>query len=346
VAVALLFILSASADTQGGTATAPPAASGDFSGLVDVGGRNIYLECHGSGSPTVVLEAGYGNASGVWSDDLQAATPRTTVLPGVATFTHVCAYDRPGTGLSPDSDEHPSRSDPVPQPRTASDVVADLHALLHDAGVPGPYVLAGHSMGGLFVRLYASTYPDDVAGLILVDARPDGLFALIEPLLTPEQWNALMWLLLSPSDAEAVRRYGLEDYDASAFNGVMRQAAAAMPLRPMPLAVLAHGQTFGATEEALGFSPDLLEVAFRIGEEQLATLVPSARFFITKDSGHFIQTDQPELVTEAIRQVVEGVRDPDTWYDLRSCCATQPQQRYVRPGGVGRSTTWMRHIRN
>jgi pimeloyl-ACP methyl ester carboxylesterase len=322
LAMALGFLLLSAASARAGTVQAPAsAASGDFAGLVDIGGRSLYLECRGRGSPTVILEAGYGNSGDIWSEDPEPGASRTMVLPGVATYTHVCAYDRPGTGLDPASDERPSHSDPLPQPRTASDVVADLHALLHTAGVPGPYVLAGHSMGGLFVRLYASTYPDEVAGLVLVDARPDGLFEQIERLLTPEQWNALIWLLLSPSDAEAVRRYGLEDYDVSAFNDVMRQAAAAMPLRPMPLAVLAHGQTFGATEEALGFSPDLLEAAFRIAEEQLATLVPSARFFIAKDSGHFIQTDQPELVTEAIRQVVAGVRDPDTWYDLASCFA-------------------------
>jgi pimeloyl-ACP methyl ester carboxylesterase len=317
------FLLLGAATARAGIVQAPAsAASGDFAGLVDIGGgRHLYLECQGTGSPTVVLEAGYGNSGGIWSEDPEPGMARTMVLPGVAAFTHVCAYDRPGTGLDPASDERPSRSDPVAQPRTASDVVADLHTLLHTAGVPGPYVLAGHSMGGMLVRLYASTYPEDVAGLVLVDARPDGLFAQIQPLLTPEQWSALMWLLLTSPDRESVLRYGLEDYDVSAFDDAMRQAAAARPLRPMPLAVLAHGQTFGATEEALGFSPDLLERGFRIAEDQLATLVPNARFFIAADSGHFIQTDQPALVTEAIRQVVEGVRDPDTWNDLSSCCA-------------------------
>lgn len=304
-----------------GSVQAPASAvSGDFAGLIDIGGRSLYLECRGTGSPTVILEAGYGNSGDIWSEHPEPGVPRTMALPGVATFTHVCAYDRPGTGLAPASDERPSRSDPIAQPRTAPDVVADLHTLLHTAGVPGPYVLAGHSMGGLFVRLYASTYPDEVAGLVLIDARPDGLFAQIEPRLTHEQWNALMWLLLTPPAREPVRRYGLEDYDVTAFNDVLRQAAAAMPLRPMPLAVLAHGQTFGATEEALGFSPNLLETAFRIAEEQLTMLVPNARFFVAQDSGHYIQTDQPALVTEAIRQVVNGVRAPDTWYDLTSCC--------------------------
>ena len=92
------------------------------------------------------------------------------VFPEVAKFTRVCAYDRPGTPVG----EKPSRSDPVPQPTTAKDAVADLHALLSAAGETGPYVVVGHSYGGLVVKLYARTYPKDVAGVVLVDALSEG----------------------------------------------------------------------------------------------------------------------------------------------------------------------------
>src|SRR5262245_46851233 len=79
-------------------AASPIPASGDFAGLVDIGGRKLYLECHGAGSPTVILETGYRGSARVWSDDLlHPEAPRTMVLPGVAQFTRVCAYDRPGT---------------------------------------------------------------------------------------------------------------------------------------------------------------------------------------------------------------------------------------------------------
>jgi pimeloyl-ACP methyl ester carboxylesterase len=101
----------------------------------------------------------------------------------------------------------------------------------------------------------------------------------------------------------------------------MRQAAVTTPLGLMPLAVLAHARPFDLPEEAEGLSSDALESVLRAANENLATLVPNARFFIAKDSGHDIQQDQPKLVIEAIRQVVAGVRDPDTWYDLTSCCA-------------------------
>jgi hypothetical protein len=150
------------------TALDPAAAhatqSGDFAGLVDVvGGRKMYLECRGKGFPTVVLVAGLRGSAEDWNI---AEKPGPRVFPEVAKFTRVCAYDRPGTPVG----EKPSRSDPVHQPTTAGTAVADLHALLTAAGEAGPYVLVAHSYGGLIGRLYASTYPDDVCGLVLVDA--------------------------------------------------------------------------------------------------------------------------------------------------------------------------------
>src|SRR5882724_10731521 len=146
--------------------SAPVPTTGDFAGLVEIGdGRKMYLECRGSGSPTVILESGYRNDAAIWSAPLE---PRmTTVFPRVAKFTRVCAYDRPGTFLDAN---HLSRSTAVPMPRTARDLVSDLHALLRAAHVPGPYVFAAHSFGGIFARLYASTYPDEVVGMVLVDA--------------------------------------------------------------------------------------------------------------------------------------------------------------------------------
>jgi pimeloyl-ACP methyl ester carboxylesterase len=309
----------------GTTRAASPAASaaqGDFAGLVDIGsGRRLYLECRGMGSPVVVLEAGYRSSARVWSEDLhQSGAPRTMVLAGVAAFTRVCAYDRPGTVAALNGNVRQSRSDPVPMPRTAAEVVADLHTLLRAAGIPGPYVFAGHSLGGLFVRLYASTYPREVLGLVLVDAYSEKL----ETLLTPQRWAALVRLnVRSGSDTVVpIPSYGdLETIGYGRDNAVMRQAATITPLGPMPLAVLAHALPFDLPKEAEGFSSDALESVLRAANENLATLVPNARFFVAKDSGHDIHQDQPELVIEAIREVVVGVGHPATWYELTSCCA-------------------------
>ena len=298
------------AATQATPVASPTAAGGEFAGLVDVGGgRRFWLECRGSGGPTVVLEAGYRSPATVWSVDLiDPEAPRTMVLQGVAAFTRVCAYERPGTAALLADGLHPSRSDPVPMPRPAESVVADLHALLEAAGVPGPYVLVGHSLGGLFARLYAATYPDEVVGLVLVDAWYEGL----EALLTPEQWEAYARL----NSAVPPELAGYPDYetiDFAAASAAMRRAAASQPLRPMPLVVLAHGRPFGLTAEELGFGPDALEQAWDAAQNELATLVPGARYVAATESAHYIQLDQPELVIEAVGAVVEAVRDPSTW---------------------------------
>jgi pimeloyl-ACP methyl ester carboxylesterase len=199
-------------------------------------------------------------------------------------------------------------------PRTARDLVADLHALLAAASVPAPYVLVGHSLGGLVVRLYASAYPDEAAGLVLVDASHEDSEAQVKALLTPAQWAELEQLqqasLAWYPDFERV------DFDASMDQ--MRQARVDMPLRPMPLAVLSRGNSNDAP------LPDWPVAAFeqmwRGLQDDLAALVPNARLSIAARSGHYIQQEQPELVVEAIRQVVAGVRAPSTWYDLTSCC--------------------------
>src|SRR3954466_7740637 len=265
VLIVLILSLPITAMAQSATplAASPSAASGDFAGLVDIGGRNIYLECHGTGSPTVILEAGYRASARFWTDDLlHPDAPRQMVLPGVATFTRVCAYDRPGTYASIGDDDLISRSDPIAQPRTAPEVVADLHALLQAAEVPGPYVLAGHSLGGFFARLYAATYPDEVVGLVLVDAYSE----MVETMMPPERWQALVRLNqgLGTDTVIPIPGYGdVETLRWGGDNAVMREAVAASPLRPIPLAVLGHGKPFPQSTEAQGFTSGELEGFFR-----------------------------------------------------------------------------------
>ena len=118
--------------------------------VVDVDGHGMHLSCAGTGSPTVVLEPGGGELS----------SNLGWITPAVARDTRVCVYDRPGRGWS----------DPTDTPQDGSRVAADLHTLLHAAHVPGPYLLAGHSFGGLYVLTYAARYPDEVAGMVLIDS--------------------------------------------------------------------------------------------------------------------------------------------------------------------------------
>jgi len=294
---------------------APPVAEagqGDFAGLVDIGGgRHMYLECRGQGSPTVVLLSGYGNHGGIWSLQLPEV-PQPQVLPGVAAFTRVCAYDRPGTTGADLADR--SRSDPVPQPHAPEDVVADLQALLHAAAVPGPYVLAAHSLGGMYARLYAAAYPDEVAGMVLVDARQEHFQAEFTRVLPPALLAEAERLTLEVRDVYP----DFELVDGARIDALVRQARVERPLRPLPLAVLSRGRADDVPVP--DFPVEAWERAWRVMQDDLVTLVPAARQTIARQSGHYIQVDQPALVTEAIRQVVAGVRDPDTWYDLIRCC--------------------------
>ncbi len=118
--------------------------------LVDVGPYRLHLECHGSRGPTVILEPGAGGS----------AASMGLIAPAAASDSRVCVYDRAGRGWS----------DPAASPPDGAQIATDLHRLLDRAHVPGPYVLAGHSFGGLYVRTYAAKYPDEVAGLVLVDS--------------------------------------------------------------------------------------------------------------------------------------------------------------------------------
>src|SRR5918994_5415779 len=147
-----VFALMALAAIGGGYETVSEALDEDppMPGqLIDVGGHSLHLRCSGSGSPTVVLEPGAGLMSSTlgW------------IVPAVARETRVCVYDRAGHGWS----------EPADSPQDGAQIATDLHTLLERGNVPGPYVLAGHSFGGLYVQSFAAQYPDDVAGLVLVD---------------------------------------------------------------------------------------------------------------------------------------------------------------------------------
>jgi pimeloyl-ACP methyl ester carboxylesterase len=285
-------------------ATAQSAATGDFDGGVDVDGRKIHLECKGAGAPTVILISGYRNSAEIWT--VKPGPGLTPVFAAVAQFTRTCAYDRPGTIVDAD---HLSRSERVPMPRTTEAIATELHAMLESAGIKGPYVLAAHSLGGLFARLYTATYPEDVAGMVLIDAWQEDL----EALLGPAQWAAYVDLATPPPPG--LDSYAdLEFVDFKAASAGMREALKSGPLRPMPLYVISRGKPVQLPPDVpVAFSPNAFEAAWREGQRRLAALRPDARHQIAAESDHYIQIEQPVLVVEAIRGVYDAVRDPASW---------------------------------
>jgi len=253
-----------------GTPDSLPGASGQ---LVSVGERRIWIACQGQGSPTVVMDAGVNSGSQIWA----------RIWPTAAATTRVCVYDRAGLGYS----------DPIPRPRTSQEVVDDLHKLLQNAGVPEPYVLVAHSFGCLNIRLYASQYPQDVVGMVLVDAVHEDRFAATAKVLTPEQ----------EAQFETGRQANPEGLDYYESSRLVRAIGPALP--DIPLIVIARGR---AENWPAGYPVEALEKVWRTLEADLASRAPQGKLVIAEQSNHNIPGNQPQLVIDATRQVVAAVR--------------------------------------
>jgi pimeloyl-ACP methyl ester carboxylesterase len=253
-----------------GTPHSIPEADGR---LVPVGERRLWIACRGEGAPTVVMDAGVNSGSTVWS----------LVWPATSASTRVCVYDRAGLG----------RSDPIPRPRTSREIVDDLHGLLENAGVPGPYVLVAHSFGGLNVRLYASEYPTDVVGMVLVDTVHEDRFAATAKVLTPEQEAAF-------EKNKQANPEGLDYYESSRL---VRAIGPALP--NIPIIVIARGR---ADPWPRGYPVTDLERVWRDLQKDLASRSPQGTLLIAEQSDHNVPGNQPGIVVDATRQVVAKVR--------------------------------------
>jgi len=305
--------------------------------MVDVDGVQMRLDCRGSGSPTVVLEAGAQSHSIHW----------WRVQDEVAKFTRVCSYDRPGYGWS----------DPAPAMSSSQQVAGLLHALLEAAGEGPPYLMVGHSLGGVFVRAFAAEYPGEVIGMVLVDSSheqqnlriPPGLeeysaiqIELANTNLPIFQGAATLGLLRATGFLEAnVAFLGVPDdqrepvlaqFYRSGFYGAMKREVALMEiclnqpgelksLGDMPLIVLSAGQDAREMYEDLALLEPYLDSPSQLtleivqsmvdrydeNQDELAALSTRGERIAVEDTGHNIHLDQPQVVVDAVREVFEQV---------------------------------------
>lgn len=316
ILVALLLCCAAGCASVSNTTTArtTPAlhsyacAHGSCSGLVDIGGkRKVYVECRGTGAPTVVLIAGRSDRAQTWQTQADPKKPGPTVFSGVARFARVCAYDRPGTFTVQRNHVEPTSSTPVSQPTTAAQGVNDLHALLAAAKVHGPYLMVAHSYGGLIARLYASSHPGDVSGLVLVDTLTELMFPELGSMA-----NQLLWLRLNNNYSTELDSYHQERTDLLASFDQLENTPAAPSI---PGLVLSADQPFDF--KALikqGILPSDTPSEFagtvwravEIGQHKLAALLHAEQITDT-NSGHYIHLTQPQLVINSIRHVDDQI---------------------------------------
>jgi pimeloyl-ACP methyl ester carboxylesterase len=250
----------------GGGSLGPGAIQKAF----DVGGRSLYLECAGKGSPTVVMDSGLGNTHETWE----------SVAPAVRKLTRTCTYDRANLG----------KSDSAGKPRTGEDVVGDLHRLLEAAVVRPPYLLVGHSFGGLNVRLFAAQHPAEVSGMVLVDPTPT-TFLHDECAFV----GAALCRQLRAGWGPENNPEGLDYVKSSA----QVEAAADMPRVPVIVLAATHHQQEAITDQGV---EQRIEALWQQSERQLATEAHGR--LIVVPSGHDIQLLKPEAVIAALRSLL------------------------------------------
>lgn len=255
---------------------------------VDVGGYALSLATQGKGGPTIVIEPGGGHAA-VEGEEWRA------VCDELAKTNLVCLYDRAGLGSS----------DPAPtKPRTSRDFARDLHTLLKNAGIPAPYVLVAHSIGGLNARMFAAMYPDEVAGVVLVDVAVPGqdakwLAALPAEAAGEEESVTRARQFLTARLADRGRNRDGMDVTASG-----NEVAAARDLGVKPLAVLTHSPDW---KMAPDLKTDVWERLERISQglqAELPRLSTDSSHKVAQKAGHALHVEEPQMVIDAVREVV------------------------------------------
>jgi len=298
------------ASCSSGSTTPADTTTSSAASAVDIGGREIYLDCRGTsapGEPTIVLMSGYHDSSDVWNqtDVLSLLAPAVgpPVQVALAEEHRVCSYDRPGTLRYVEGLPLTDRSTPVAQPRTAADIVEELHSVLDVAAVPGPYLLVGHSLGGLLVRLYGQTYPDQVAGIVFVDP-----FSPTVPQLLGDRWAIYRdQLLNAPLDEAPLPSLGSPEAERVDLDASFQQVLSGPALPAVPIVVLTKTETFAGLNDLPGLPASEVDAAYEQAQSDYVALEPATPQLIATGSDHYIQFSQPDLVVAGTELVLNRV---------------------------------------
>ena len=243
--------------------------------MVSLGGYALRVLESGREGPVVVFESGLGEPTETWND----------VQPKVASFARTVLYDRAGIG----------KSEVAKGPRTVKSIVKDLHSMLKAANVPPPYFLVGHSFGGLLVQLYAHSYPNEVTALVLIDPADPRLDTLLRKHMTATEWAAhkkaiddAMPQMPAPVVAEL-----------QALKKSTQTAIEVLPLPRIPVVLLT------GTKKNPEFPGNPLEQDLKLQlHNQLLAKIPNSKHILVANSRHYIQNDAPDLVIQAIQEVI------------------------------------------
>ncbi len=317
-AIALLLFLIVIGTVYQAIATARDCSKYPPPGkLIDIGGYKLHLDCQGEGEITVVMDYGLGGLSSLWS----------LVQPEVAKFTQVCTYDRAGYGWS----------DRSPYPRTGQQLVRELHLLLTKTEIKPPYILVGHSLGGLNMRLFASQYPDEVRAIVLVDAVPANIYSRLNPQFQKYMaktnqmffWLSILsrfgllrlgtQLLGNKVAPDFVRKLPAEiqpivlaQFCPKTFNTAIaenrlmedsaKQVSQTKLPEDLPLIVLSHG--INMFSKLSVSEAEKAESVWQKLQAETADLTSKGTLKQVRASGHDLHIDAPQLVIDGIHQAI------------------------------------------
>jgi pimeloyl-ACP methyl ester carboxylesterase len=296
--LALLFLTMSGVARSEAVSFEPPGQ------LVDVNGRDMHINCIGNKSPTIILDSGAGGFSLEWEN----------IQHSLSQYVRVCAYDRAGYGWS----------EMGPLPRTTKRIAHELHTLLQNAGIHGPYIIVGHSFGGFTAQYFARYFDDEIAGLVLVDSSheeqvyrlPENGKNVVRRSLHQDRSNMMTKAVLHehfPEDAALVAEHLMQRWSAMLTwrEEMANYALSARQLRDLhrgpileiPIVVLSRGKRVWP-DTPYG---DAMEAAWKELQNELNYMSGNSTHIIAENSGHVIHLDEPELVVDAIHDVLNYV---------------------------------------